>query len=109
MTQLEMTTSTLAAGSGISSIWPRSHWTFATPALAWFARASCEHLVGHVQAVGDPARTDPPGGEQDVDAAAGAEVEHRLALMQFGDRQRVAAAERREDGAVGDLLVFLAA
>ena len=39
MTQLEITTSTLSAGSGIASISPRSHTTFSAPALRWFSRA----------------------------------------------------------------------
>jgi hypothetical protein len=38
-----------------------------------------EHLVGHVEAVREAGRADPLGGEQDVDPAAGAEVEHDLA------------------------------
>ena len=52
-----------------------------------------EHLLGHVQAVGLALRSDPAGGEQHVDAAAGAEVEHHLAFPQVGDRERVAATE----------------
>ncbi len=38
-TQFEMTTSTLAAGSGIASISPLRNSTFATPASAAFLRA----------------------------------------------------------------------
>ena len=40
ITQFEMTTSTLAAGSGIDSICPFRNSTFRAPALAWFSRAS---------------------------------------------------------------------
>ena len=40
-----------------------------------------EHLVGHVEPVGGAGGPDAPGGEQDVDPAAGAEVEHSLAFM----------------------------
>ena len=39
-----------------------------------------EHLVGHVEAVGLAARADAARREQHVDAAAGAEIEHGLAL-----------------------------
>jgi hypothetical protein len=53
-----------------------------------------EHLVGHVQAVGLAGRADAAGGEQDVDAAAGAQVEHPLILTQLCDGDGVAAAER---------------
>ena len=60
-----------------------------------------EHLVGHVDPVRLPRRTDPAGGQQHVDATAGAEVEHRLALVQVGDDERVAAAEARGDGVGG--------
>ena len=60
-----------------------------------------EHLVGHVQAVRLARRADARGGEQHVDAAARAEVEDRLALVQFGDGGGVAAAERGERRGVG--------
>ncbi len=38
-----------------------------------------QHLLGHVQAVGLTGGADPAGGQQHVDAAAGAQVEDRLA------------------------------
>ena len=53
-----------------------------------------EHLVGHVEAVGLAGRADAARREQHVDAAAGAEVEHRLARFQFGERGWIAASER---------------
>ena len=37
-----------------------------------------EHLVGHVEPVGSAGRGDAAGGEQDVDTAAGAEIEDGL-------------------------------
>ena len=43
-----------------------------------FARQG-EHVVGHVEAVGLARGPDAARGEQHIDAAAGAEVEHRLA------------------------------
>jgi hypothetical protein len=67
-----------------------------------------EHLVGHVQPVGQPGGADPAGGEQDIDPAARAQVEHDLALVQLGDGDWIAAAERGEHRGVGQLVaVFL--
>jgi hypothetical protein len=56
-----------------------------------------EHLRGHVHAVGETGATDPAGGEQDVDAAAGAQVRDDVAFVQVGDEQGVAAPEGGED------------
>ena len=58
MTQFEMTTSTDSSGSGIASISPLRNSTFSAPALRAFARASAEHLVGHVESVGLAGRSD---------------------------------------------------
>jgi hypothetical protein len=74
------------------------------PGLLGVLACEGEHLVGHVEAVRPARRTDAPGGEQHVDAAARSEVEHRLALVQFGDGRRIAAAERGEGRGVGQLL-----
>jgi len=52
-----------------------------------------EHLIRHVDSVRRAGETDALGGEDHVDAAAGAEVEHRLALVQIRDSGRVAATE----------------
>ena len=71
------------------------------PGLALVCARQLEHLVGHVQAVGLAGRPDAAGREQDVDPAAGAEVEHGLALVQLGDRGRVAAAEAGQLGGLG--------
>src|ERR1039457_458305 len=62
-----------------------------------------QHLVGHVEAVGFAARRDAPRGEQDVDAAAAAEIEDRFAGFQLGQRGGVATAERGQDGGFGEL------
>ena len=43
-----------------------------------------EHLVGHVEPVGVTRRADAFGGEDHVDSAAGAEVEHRFAFIDLG-------------------------
>ena len=65
-----------------------------------------EHLVGHVEAERAAGRADPLGRQQDVDPAARPEVEHALAGMEVGDRGRVAAAERREDRGVRQLVAL---
>ena len=101
-TQFEMTTSTEPSASGRSSMVPLRNSTLVAPALAAFARASVEHLVGHVDAVREAGRADPAGRQQHVDAAARAEVEHALPRAQLRDRQRVAAAERRGDRLDGE-------
>ena len=69
--------------------------------LGLVAAREVEHLVGHVQPVGQARRADAAGGQQHVDPAAGAEVEHGLALVQLGDRDRVAAAQRGEHRGLG--------
>ena len=107
ITQLEMITSTESSGSGTSSIVPLRNSTFSTPASRWLRARELEHLVGHVEAVGLAGRPDAPGGEQHVDPAARAEVEDRLALVQVGDRGRVAAAERRELRRVGQRVALV--
>ena len=60
-----------------------------------------EHLVGHVQAVGEPGRADPAGRQQHVDAAAGAQVQHPFPVPEFGHRQRVPAAQRGQHRLLG--------
>ena len=102
MTQFEMTTSTESAGSGIASISPLRKWTFATPASRAFCLRQGEHLVGHVDAVGDAGRADALGREDHVEASARAEIEDDLALPKVGDGGRVAAAEAREGGRSGN-------
>ena len=46
-----------------------------------FARQR-QHLVGHVQPIGFARGTDALGGEQHVDAASGAQIEHHLAGLE---------------------------
>ena len=96
MTQFEITTSTESAGNGICSIIPLRKCTLVDAGVARVALREGEHLVGHVDAVRDAGRADALCGQDHVDPAAGAEVEHGLALVQVGDRGRVAAAERGE-------------
>ena len=86
---------------------PCRNSTLVAPALAAFARASVEHLVGHVDAVGESGRADPARRQQHVDAAARAQVEHPLARAQLGDRDRVPAAQagRRPPRAGSSLLL----
>ena len=104
ITQLEMITSTESSGSGIVLDRALEELDVLDPGLALVRAGQLEHLVGHVEAVGLAGRADPPGREQDVDAAARAEVEDRLALVELGDRGRVAAAERGQLAASGSAL-----
>ena len=77
MTQLEMITSTELSGSGICSISPFRNSTLDAPALRLFSSRQGEHFVGHVQAVRFARGADPRAQKAALDAAAGAEVEHR--------------------------------
>ncbi len=52
-----------------------------------------EHLVRHVEAVCLAGGPHAVRGEQHVDPATGAEVEHHFTLVQFGERGRIAAPE----------------
>ena len=45
-----------------------------------------EHVGAGVQAVGGAGGADSAGGEQDVESAAGAEVQDGLAWLEAGDR-----------------------
>ena len=93
MTQFEMTTSTEASSSGICSMVPWRNSTLRRTGLGGVAAGEVEHLDGGVEPVGEAGRADPPGRQQHVDAAAGAEVQHGVAGLQVGDGDRVAAAE----------------
>jgi len=66
-----------------------------------------EHLVGHVQAVGEPGVPHPACREQHVDAAPGAEIEHLLPRLELGHHHRVAAAETRRDRLGGQVTPVL--
>ena len=67
------------------------------PGFAGVSARQLEHLVGHVDAVHEPGRTDPPRRQQYVDAPARSQVKDSFALVQVGDRQRVSAAEAGQD------------
>ena len=69
--------------------------------LGGVAARQGEHLLGHVQPVRLARGAYPPGRQQHVDAAAGAKVQHDLALAQLGDRGGVAAAEACQHGGIG--------
>ncbi len=107
ITQFEMTTSTLLAGSGICLDHPLEEMHVRDARLRGVLLREREHLVRHVEPVGGPGRADPLRRQDHVDPAARAEVEHRLALVQIGDRDRVAAAERREHRRVRELAALL--
>ena len=58
MTQLEMTTSTVVVGSGISSMWPLRNCDVLGAGGRLVLLGQGQHLVGHVQAVGEAGRAD---------------------------------------------------
>ena len=62
-----------------------------------------QHLVGHVEADGAPGGPHPLRGQEHVDPAARAKVEHALALVELGHGDRVAATERGKDRRLGQL------
>ena len=66
-----------------------------TPAARLIRLCQLEHLVGHVESVGHTSRGDPTSREQDINAAARAEIEDVLARLEIGDRHRVGAADAR--------------
>ena len=107
ITQLEMTTSTESAGSGICSIRPLRKIGVSDPGVGGVLARQREHLVGHVEPVREAGRPDALGRQDDVDSAAGTQVEHGLALPELGDRRRVAASERGEGGSVRKLAALL--
>ena len=92
ITQFEMTTSTEASGSGMSSMCPsgtrRSRRRRA--GLLARARSSISSVMSTPYRV--PGRADAARRYQHVGPGARAEVEHGLAVAQLGDRGRVAAA-----------------
>ena len=57
-----------------------------------------EHLVGHVESVGFAIRPHAPRGEQYVNAASGAQIQHHLAFAQFGERGGIATSQRGQEG-----------
>ena len=61
-----------------------------------------EHFVGHVEAVGFSGGADAARGKQNVDAAAGAEVENGFTSVELGERGGIAAAERGLHGFGGN-------
>ena len=107
MTQLEMTTSTLASGSGSVLDVALEELGVGGAGLGGVAAGELEHLVGHVEPDRAPGGADAAGGDEDVGAGARAEVEHGFALVQVGDGGRNAAAERRRDRALSGALAGL--
>src|SRR5882724_636412 len=57
-----------------------------------------EHFVGHVQTVGFAGGADSSRGEDDVNAAAGAEIEDDFAGLELREGGWISAAERGSDG-----------
>ena len=62
------------------------------PGFAFVLVGQGQHLVGHVDADGPARWPDPLRGEQDIDPAARAEIQHYLARVQLGQRRGIAAA-----------------
>ena len=93
MTQFEMMTSTDASGRGMLLDLALEELDVVRAGSSLVLVGKGEHLVGHVEAVHFAGRTNAFGRQQDVDAAAGAEVEDRLALVELRKRRRVPAAE----------------
>ena len=60
-----------------------------------------QHLRGHVDADDPPGPSDLVGGDERVEARAGADVDDMLARLQTTQRERVADAGERLDGTVG--------
>ena len=71
--------------------------------LAFVFIGERKHFIGHIEAVGSAGGADAAGGEQHVNAAAGAEVEHYFTRTQFGERGGIATTERGEQGFFRDL------
>ena len=97
MTQLEMMTSTELSGRGMCSISPLRNSTLVSAGFALVFAGECEHFVGHVEPVGFAGGAYAASGEENVDAAAGAEIENSFAGVELGESSRVAAAERGEN------------
>ena len=98
ITQLEMMTSTELSGSGNVFDFALEKLDVLDSGLALVLAREGQHLIGHVETVGFAGGADAPGGKQHVDAAAGAEIEHRLAGVELGQRGGIAAAERGQHG-----------
>ena len=103
ITQFEIATSTDSAGSGIDLDHALEEDRVPDPRLGGVPLRQREHLVGHIEPVGASGRADALGGEDHVDPAARAEVEHGLALAEVRDRGRIAAAQARERGGLWEL------
>ena len=101
ITQFEITTSTASSGQRDRLDRPLQELDVLDARLPLVVAGELEHLVGHVEAEGLAGRADAARGQEHVDPAAGAEVEHGLSRVQIGDRRWVAAPERSEPGGVG--------
>ena len=82
-------------------MWPLQEFRVIRACLAGVGAGQLQHLLGHVQAVRLAARAYPTGGQQHVDAAARAQVQHCLPGAQFGGGYGVAAAEAGPHRAIG--------
>ena len=101
ITQLEMITSTEPSGQRDRLDLAAEEHRVLRAGLARVGAGQVQHLLGHVQAVRLPGRADPAGRQQHVDAAAGAQVQHRLPGMQVRHRDGITAAEAGPHRAAG--------
>ena len=101
ITQLEITTSTLASGERDVLEIALDELDVLHAGLGGVGARQLEHLVGHVEPDRLARRGDAPRGDQHVGTGAGAEVEHGLALAQLGDRGGHPATQRRGDRSLG--------
>ncbi len=77
--------------------------------LALVFASQRQHFVGHVEAVGFAVGRHAAGGEEHVNAAAGAKVENGFAGLELDEGGGIAAAERSHNGFLGNEALFAVA
>ena len=104
ITQFEMMTSTELSGSGMCSISPFRNSTLLSPAFCLFSIRQSEHLVRHVETVSLAGRPNPSSRKQNIDTAAGTQIEDNLSRIQFRQCGRIPAPQRSEHGLSRNLI-----
>ena len=104
-TQLLMTTSIESAGRGIASIWPLRNSTLVAPASAALrcARASISSVMSSPKPGRSARRVWQRAGRR---CRPRAQVEDPLPFSQVRDSGRIAAAQRRQDRCLGQLVAL---
>jgi len=77
--------------------------------LALILAGEGEHVVGHVEAIGFPGWANAPCGEEHIDTAARAEIEHDFTRCELDQRGGIAAAERSKHCLLRDEPLFIGA